>query len=84
MNEVYDSTSNYFAVLKPSFDLYNIRRNRPFAAFNIDYKLYVYFNGSSNVFYFDTTKGKWYENPSKPTEHLSFFSAIEVPRLSSL
>ena len=80
INEVYDSTSKNFAVLKPSFDLYDIRENNPFAAFNIANKLYVYFDGSSNIFYFDTTKGKWYEKPSEATENLSYFSAIRVPR----
>ena len=81
ISEVYESTSKKFTVLKPSFDLYDIREKHPFAAFNIANKLYVYFNGSFNVFCFDTIKGKWCEIPSKQTEHLSYFSAIKVPRL---
>ena len=80
ISEVYESTSKKFTVLKPSFDLYDIREKHPFAAFNIANKLYVYFDGSSNIFYFDTTKGKWYEKPSEATENLSYFSAIRVPR----
>ena len=81
INEVYDSNSKKFTILKPSFNLYDIRENYPFAAFKVSHKFFVYFRGSSNVFCFDITKGEWYEKPSEPTKHLSFFSAIQVPRL---
>ena len=81
INEVYDSTSKKFTVLKPSFSLHNIRKNCPFAAFKVSHNLFVYFSRSSNVFYFDTIKGEWYKKPSKLAEQLSYFSAIQVPRL---
>ena len=81
INEVFDSTSKKFTILKPSFHLYDIRKNYPFAAFKISHKLFVYFSGSSNVFCFDTKKGEWCEKPSEPTKHNFFFSAIQVPRL---
>ena len=81
INEVYDSTSKKFAVLKPPLDLYNMRVSFLFAAFNVCHNVFVYFNGLSNILCFDTIKGKWYEKPSEPTEHLTSFSAIQVPRL---
>ena len=85
INEVYDSTSKKFTVLKPSFSLYDIRENYLLAAFSVENTYYVYFEDSPNVFCFDTMKGKWFEKPSKlPIEHLSLFSAIQVPRLSSV
>ena len=81
INEVYESTSKKFTALKPSLGLYNIGKNYPFAVFKISHKLFVYFSCSSNVFCFDTTKGQWYKNPSKLAEHLTLFSAFQVPRL---
>ena len=80
INEVYDSTTKNFAILKPSLNLYDITSNHPFATFKVSHKLFVCFRGSSNIFCFDTTKGKWCEIPSKPTENLTFFSAIQIPR----
>ena len=81
INEVYDSTSKKFAILKPSFNLYDIRENYLYAAFKVSHNLFVYFRGSSNIFCFDTIMSKWSEKPSKLTEHLTRFSAIQVPQL---
>ena len=86
INEVYDSTSKSFAVLKQSLGLYNINSiKHPFAAFKVSHNLFVYFWNSSatqmKLFCFDTNKGEWYEKPSKSTENLASFSAIQVPRL---
>ena len=81
INEVCDSASKKFTILKPSFNLYDIRSNLFVAAFSIGHKLFTYFKGSSNFFCFDTTKYEWYEEPSEATKHLSCFSAITAPCL---
>ena len=70
-----------FAVLKPAFSLYDVTSNDPIAAFNVGHKLFIYFEGSSNIFWFDTTKGEWCEKPSKATKHLNCFSAVTAPCL---
>ena len=81
INEVYDSTSKKFTVLKPSFSLYDINSNDPIAAFNVGHKLFSYFEGSSSIFWFDTIKGEWYEEPCEVTKHIDCFSAITAPRV---
>ena len=80
INEVYDSSSKKFTVLKPSLGLYNMRENCIFAAFKVSHKLFIFFSCSTNVFCFDTRKGKWCKRP-KVAEHLTMFSAIHVPRV---
>ena len=81
INEIYDSTSKKFAILRPSMDLYDLRENYPIAIFKVSHKLFFYFTGSPSIFCFDTKKGEWYKKPGKITKHLYFFSAIQVPRL---
>ena len=81
INEVYDSTSKKFAVLEPSFSLYKIRENYPFAVFSVGYKFYVCFKDSSKIFCFDTLKSEWCEKPGIPKDYLTLFSAVQVPRL---
>ena len=81
INEVYESTSKKFTVLKPSFNLYDITTNEPFAVFSVGHKVFTYFEGSSNIFCFDTKKGEWFEKPSEATKQLTSFSAITAPRL---
>ena len=83
INEVYDSTSKKFTVLKPSFSLSNTRENCLYVAFSVGHKLFTHFRRSSNIFCFDTTKGEWCEKPSEATKHLICFSAVTVPRLLS-
>ena len=56
INEVYDSNSKKFTILKTSFGLYKNSENYLFAAFKVSHKLFVYFSCTSNVFCFDTTK----------------------------
>ena len=46
----------------------------------LPHKLFTFYQGS-NIHCFDTVIGKWNENSSEPTKNLSFFSAIQVPRL---
>ena len=81
INEIYDSASKKFTVLKPSFSLYDIRERYPLAAFSIGHKLFVYFSHCSRIFCFDTTKGKWHEKACEPTKQPYLFSATQVPRL---
>ena len=81
INEVYDSTSKKFTVLKPSLDVLNIRENYPFAVFKVSLKLFVYFLGSSSIFFFDTKKRKWYKKYIKSIKNLPLFSATQVPLL---
>ena len=82
-NEVYDSTSKKFTVLKSFLNLHNMHSYSPFAAFSIRQKLFTYFEGSSSIFCFDTTKDVWCEELSKPTDHIDCFSAVTAPRLLS-
>ena len=80
-NEVYDSNSKKFTFLQPLINLHIMVSYTPFAAFSIGHKLFTYFEGSSSIFCFDTTKGVWCEELIEPTDHIDCFSAIRAPRL---
>ena len=81
MNEVYDSTSKRFTVLKPPLSLRDTSQYNTFASFSVGSKLFVYFNDLSSVLSYDVIKKKWSEETSEPMKHLTDFSANKAPRL---
>ena len=81
MNEVYDSTSQRFTVLKQPLNVPGKGLNNVFASFSIGSKLFVYFDCSSSVFSYDVIKKEWKGEARGPMKHLTKFSAIAAPRL---
>ena len=81
MNEVYDSTSQKFTVLKQPLSVKGECRNNVFASFSIGSKLFVYFCFSSSLFIYDVIKKEWCQEERQPMKHLTEFSAIAAPRL---
>ena len=81
MNEVYDSTSQRFTVLKQRLTVKGDGWYNVFASFSIGSKLFVYFNCSSSVFSYDVIEKEWHEESCEPIKHLTKFSAIPASRL---
>ena len=50
MNEVYDSTSGRFTVLKKPLSVNGTDRNNTVASFSFVSNLFIYFDGSSSLF----------------------------------
>ena len=80
-NEVYDSTSGRFTVLKPPLSLHDTRENNAYSCFSVGSKLFVCFSNSTSAFSYDVTTREWCEEPWELVRHLSYFSATAAPRL---
>ena len=79
MNEVYDSTSKGFTVLKLPFSLHGTGSNNTFASFSVGRKLFVYIRDELGLISYDVIKKTWYKEPCVPT--FIGFSTITAPRL---
>ena len=84
VNEVFDSTSERFTVLKQPLNFlgsggYSVLN--VFASFSIGSKLFAYFYGSPNVFIYDVIKKEWVEQALELMKNLTKFSAVAAPQL---
>ena len=74
--EVFDSSSNMFALTKHPF----INLNSFFIAdvTSIGNKVVIFSNGEGSVYFYDVENDVWSEKSCKATKHISYFSCASL------